>query len=123
VASLDAVTDYVSVRDLSVAAVIGVHPWEREIEQTLVFNVDMEADVSRAAATDDLADALDYSAVAEVIAAVVREGKFRLIETAADRVAGRLLATFPVARLRLELRKPIADAGYTAVITIDRPLP
>jgi len=116
------VTDYVSVRDLSVAAVIGVHPWEREIEQTLIVHVDMAADVSRAAATDDLADALDYSAVAEVIATVVREGKFRLIETAADRVAGRLLAAFPIARLRLELRKPITDGGYTAVITIERPL-
>jgi 7,8-dihydroneopterin aldolase/epimerase/oxygenase len=116
------VTDYVSIRDLNVATVIGVHPWEREIEQTLVFNVDMEADVRRAAASDDLADALDYSAVAEVIAAVVREGKFRLIETAAERVAERLLAGFPVARLRLELRKPITDGGYTAAITIERPL-
>jgi dihydroneopterin aldolase len=105
-------TDYVSIRDLSVAAVIGVHPWEREIEQTLVFNVDMAAEVSRAAATDDLADALDYSAVAEVIATVVRDGKFQLIETAAERVAERLLAAFPIARLRLELRN-----------TIERPLP
>jgi dihydroneopterin aldolase len=121
-ASLNAVTDYVSIRDLSVAAVIGVHPWEREIEQSLVFNVDMEADVRRAAASDDLADALDYSAVAEAIAAVVRAGKFRLIETAADRVAEHLLAAFPVTRLRLELRKPIADGGYTAAITIERPL-
>ena len=116
-------TDYVSIRDLSVDAVIGVHPWEREIEQTLVFNVDMAADVRRAAISDDLADALDYSAVAEVIAAVVRDGKFRLIETAADHVADRLLASFPISRLRLELRKPIADGGYTAVITIERPLP
>jgi dihydroneopterin aldolase len=115
------VTDTVSIRDLSVAAVIGVHPWEREIEQTLVFNVDLAADVRRAAATDDLADALDYSAVAEAIAAVVRAGKFRLIETAADRVAEHLLAAFPVTRLRLELRKPITDGGYTAVITIERP--
>jgi 7,8-dihydroneopterin aldolase/epimerase/oxygenase len=114
------VTDYVSIRDLSVAAVIGVHPWEREIEQTLVFTVDMAADVGRAAATDDLADALDYSAVAEVIATVVREGKFRLIETAAERVAERLLAGFALRWLRLELRKPIAAGGYTAVITLER---
>jgi 7,8-dihydroneopterin aldolase/epimerase/oxygenase len=115
--------DTVSIRDLGVSAVIGVHSWEREIEQTLVFTVDMAADVSQPAATDDLADALDYSAVAEVIGTVVREGRFQLIETAADRVAGRLLATFPIASLRLELRKPIADGGYTAVITIERPLP
>jgi dihydroneopterin aldolase len=114
------VTDYVSIRDLSVATVIGVHPWEREIEQTLVVNVDMAADVRQAAATDDLADALDYSAVAAAIATVVRDGQFRLIETAAERVAEHLLAGFPLTSLRLELRKPIADGGYTAAITIER---
>jgi dihydroneopterin aldolase len=112
-------TDLVSVRDLGVAAVIGVHPWEREIEQTLVVNVDMAADVRKAAASDDLADALDYSAVAETIAAVLRDGRFRLIETAAERVADRLLADFPLSWLRLELRKPITSA-YAAAITIER---
>jgi dihydroneopterin aldolase len=117
------VTDTVSIRDLSVAAVIGVHPWEREIEQTLVVSVEMvpeTADVRKAAANDDLADTLDYSAVAETVAAVLREGKFRLIETAAERVAGRLLADFPLTWLRLELRKPIATSTYTAVITLER---
>jgi 7,8-dihydroneopterin aldolase/epimerase/oxygenase len=114
------VTDCVSVQGLEVHAVIGVRPWEREVEQTLVASVDLAADVARAAATDDLADALDYSAVARVIAAVLREGKFRLIETAAERVAERLLADFPVAWLRLELRKPIAGEAYTAAVTIER---
>ena len=134
-------TDYVSVRDLAVAAVIGVHGWEREIEQTLLVSVDMvpeTAEVRTAAASDDLADALDYSAVAGTIAAVLREGKFRLIETAAERVAGRLLADYPLSWLRLELRKPITSApapdaasvttvpapgappAYTAAITIER---
>jgi 7,8-dihydroneopterin aldolase/epimerase/oxygenase len=131
-------TDLVSVRDLAVAAVIGVHDWEREIEQTLLVSVVMAADVRKAAASDDLADALDYSAVAGTIAAVLREGKFRLIETAAERVAGRLLADFPLTWLRLELRKPITSApapdatsvaaaaapadspAYTAVVTIER---
>ncbi len=113
-------TDHVSVRDLGVSAVIGVHDWEREVEQTLTVTVDMAADVRQAAATDDLADALDYSAVADTIAAVLREGKFRLIETAAERVAERLLADFPVTRLRLELRKPIAAGSYIAAVTIER---
>ena len=119
-ASLDAVTDFVSVKDLSVRAVIGVHAWERDVEQTLVVSVDMATDVRKAAASDDLADALDYSAVAETIAAVLRDGRFRLIETAAERVAGRLLAGFPLSWLRLELRKPIAAGAYTAMITVER---
>ena len=116
-------TDCVSIRDLSVSAVIGVHNWERETEQTLIFSVDLvpaTAYLRRAAATDDLADALDYSAVASTITAVVRDGKFHLIETAAERVAERLLADFPVSWLRLEVRKPIANASYTATITIER---
>jgi dihydroneopterin aldolase len=120
VASLDGVTDFVSVKDLSVRAVIGVHAWERDVEQTLVVSVDMATDVRKAAASDDLADALDYSAVAETIAAVLRDGRFRLIETAAERVAGRLLAGFPLSWLRLELRKPIAAGAYTAMITVER---
>ena len=129
VASLGPVTDTVSIRDLGVAAVIGVHPWEREIEQTLVVSVEMvpkTTDVRKAAASDDLADTLDYSAVAETIAAVLREGRFRLIETAAEHVAERLLADFPLSWLRLELRKPItsspalAPPAYTAVVTIER---
>jgi 7,8-dihydroneopterin aldolase/epimerase/oxygenase len=121
------VTDYVSIRDLAVSAVIGVHPWERDVEQTLVVSVDMATDVRKAAASDDLADALDYSALAATIAAVLRDGKFRLIETAAEHVAGRLLSDFPLSWLRLELRKPIASTpapdaptAYTAVITIER---
>jgi 7,8-dihydroneopterin aldolase/epimerase/oxygenase len=97
-----------------------VHGWEREVEQTLIISVDMAADVRKAAADDDLGDALDYSAVAETITAVVREGRFRLIETAAERVAERLLADFALGWLRLELRKPIAAGGYTAAVTIER---
>jgi dihydroneopterin aldolase len=140
-ASLGTVTDLVSVKDLSVRAVIGVHAWERDVEQTLIVSVDMvpeTTDVRKAAASDDLADALDYSAVAETIAAVLRDGRFRLIETAAERVADRLLADFPLSWLRLELRKPIASApapaatsvaadpapgaipAYTAAVTIER---
>jgi len=114
------VTDFVSVRDLSVDAVIGVHAWERDVEQTLLVSVDMvpeTTDVRKAAASDDLADALDYSAVAETIAAVLRDGKFRLIETAAERIAWRLLADFPLSWLRLELRKPIASAPEAASAT------
>jgi 7,8-dihydroneopterin aldolase/epimerase/oxygenase len=112
--------DLVSVRDLRVQAVIGVHDWEREITQTLVFTVEMAADVRSAAQHDDLAGALDYSAVAQTIASVVRDGRFRLIETAAERVAERLIADHSVAWLRLEVRKPIAAGGYTAAVAIER---
>ena len=112
--------DTVSIRDLSVPAVIGVYDWEREIEQTLVFAVDMAADVAKAAASDAIEDALDYSAVAGTVRTVVTEGKFQLIETAAERVAERLLADYRLGWVRVSVAKPLPGEGYTATITVER---
>jgi dihydroneopterin aldolase len=114
------VTDIVSIRDLRVSTVIGVYDWEREIEQALIFSVDLAADVARAAARDDIKDALNYSAIAHTVKTVVIEGKFQLIETAAERVAQRLLADYGAAWVRVEVVKPIPSEGYTAAITIER---
>ena len=113
-------TDTVSIRDLRVSAVIGVYGWEREIEQTLVFGVDMAADAARAAARDDIAGALDYSAVAQTIRSVVTTGKFQLIETAAERVAERLREEYRLGWVRVEVVKPLPGEGYTAAVTIER---
>jgi dihydroneopterin aldolase len=122
VASIRGVTDKVSIRDLRVATVIGVYDWERETEQALVFAVDMAADVAKAASRDDLADALDYSSAAQTIKTVVIEGRFMLIETAAERVAERLISDYDLAWVRVEVVKPIPSEGYTAAITIERPV-
>ena len=113
-------TDTVSVRDLRVSAVIGVHDWEREIEQTLVFDVDMAADAAKAATRDDIAAALDYSAVAQTIRSVVTTGKFQLIETAAERVAERLREEYRLGWVRVEVVKPLPGEGYSAAVTIER---
>ena len=109
-----------SIRDLRVSAVIGVYDWEREIEQALTFSIDMAADVAKAASNDDIRDALDYSAVGQAVKSVVIEGRFQLIETAAEAVARRLVADYGLAWVRVEVVKPIPSEGYTAAITIER---
>jgi dihydroneopterin aldolase len=114
------VRDIVTIRGLSVSAVIGAYDWERGVEQELIFSVDMAADVAAAARTDDLADALNYASVAETVADVVRGGKFQLIETAAVRVAERLLAEYGIGWVRVEVVKPRPAEGFSAAITIER---
>ena len=118
--SIDVVTDIVSIRDLRVSTVIGVYDWERETEQALTFAVEMPANVTKAAGSDDISDALDYSAVAHTVKCVVIEGKFQLIESAAESVAQRLIADFGLDWVRVEVVKPIPAEGYTAAITIER---
>jgi dihydroneopterin aldolase len=115
------VADIVSIRGLRVSAVIGAYDWERTIEQELVVSVDMAVDLSRAAASDALADApVDYAEAAAVITDVLRDGKFQLIEAAAVRLADRLLAEFGLGWVRVELAKPRPDDGFTAAIVIER---
>ena len=109
-----------AIRGLSVCAVIGAYDWERGVEQELIFSVDMASDVAAAARTDDLADALNYASAAETIAAVVQAGKFQLIETAAVRVAERLLAEYGIGWVRVEVVKPRPAEGFSAAITIER---
>jgi len=81
--------------------------------------VDMAADVARAAASDRLEDALDYAGAVVLITEVVREGRFQLIETAAERVAERLLATRDLSWIRVQVVKPRPE-GFSAAVTIER---
>jgi len=118
--SIGRVTDIVSIRDLRIMTVIGVYDWEREIEQELTFNVAMAADVAAAASRDDIADTLNYASAAQAVRDVVTEGKFQLIETAAERVAQRLVADYRLSWVQVEVIKPITTEGYTAAITIER---
>jgi len=98
--------DVVILQGLEIDAVIGAYDWERQLRQRLVVNLTLAADVRKAAATDAVADALDYAAVGERVTEFVQASDAQLIETLAERIAALVMAEFGVPWLRLELRKP-----------------
>jgi 7,8-dihydroneopterin aldolase/epimerase/oxygenase len=98
--------DIVFIRELKVQTVIGAFEWERRIRQTVVLDLEMAADTSKAAASDRLEDALDYKAVADRITGFADTSNFQLVETLAESVAGILQAEFGVTWLRLRVSKP-----------------
>ena len=63
--------DIVFIRDLRVDTIVGVYDWERQIKQTLLFDIDMATDIHRAATTDDLQFAINYHAVSLRVSAFV----------------------------------------------------
>jgi dihydroneopterin aldolase len=97
----------VFIRELPVTCIIGVHPDERASRQRLLISVELETDFTRAAATDALEQALDYTDIAARIDARAREGRFHLLETLAERLATELLQD-PVTRVTVEIEKPAA---------------
>lgn len=113
--------DIVYIRELKIDTVIGIYEWERRVRQTVVLDLEMASDVARAAATDNIADALDYKAIAKRLIAFVESSSFQLVETLAERVAEVVLGEFPVPWLRLQVNKRGALRGARDVgVVIER---
>ncbi len=113
--------DKIFLNDLKIDTIIGIYDWEREIRQTLGFDLEMDWDIAKAAASDDIADTLDYGAVANTIVTFVEASNYQLIETLAEDVCSLLLKTYPIPKLKLILTKPVALHGQNiAKIVIER---
>lgn len=110
--------DTIYIHDLRVETVIGVFDWERRIRQTVVLDLEMAADVARAAATDRLEDTLDYKSIAKRVRQFVADSDFQLVETLAEGVAGLVLEEFRVPWIRLKVNKrgAVRDARDIGVI-------
>ena len=97
--------DIVFVRDLRIETVIGIYDWEREIKQTVILDLEMGTDVSSAAASDRIEDALDYKAVTKRLTTFVEKSEFQLVETMAERCAQVIIKEFDVRWVKLTINK------------------
>lgn len=98
--------DYVFINHLRVETVIGVYEWEKRLKQPLFIDLEIGCDIVRAAATDSLADAVDYARLTSAIVDFGTTQHFNLIETFAERLAAFILAEFQVQKIKLIIKKP-----------------
>lgn len=113
--------DKIFLNDLKIDTIIGIYDWERETLQTLGFDLEMDWDIRKAAACDDIVDTLDYGAIAEIIVGFVEASRYQLIETLAEDLVTLLLDKYPTPKLKLSLSKPVALHGNNlAKIVIER---
>ena len=113
--------DKVFIEALEIEALIGIYDWERRIRQPLLFDIEMAFDNRIPAASDAIADTLNYKAVSKRVVEVVSQSDFGLVETLAERVAAVILDEFAVRQVKLRLSKPGAVRGARAVgVMIER---
>lgn len=103
--------DSIFLRDLRIDAIIGIWEWERKIRQTVSIDLEMGADIARAAKTDAIEDTLDYKKVAKRVQQFVSDSGFQLVETLAEKVAEIVLTEFDVPWVRVRVNKPGAIRG------------
>ena len=97
--------DTIFIHGLQCECVIGVWEWEKKITQTLVLDIDLATDITKAANSDDLQDTLDYKKISDRVMEYAKDNPFDLIETLIERLAGVILSEFDVPWVRIRLDK------------------
>ena len=104
-------TDTVFVHELKVETIIGIWGWERKIRQTVSIDLEMGADIRRAAETDSIDDTLNYKAISKRVQQFVADSEFQLVETMAEKIAELVLQEFNVPWIQVRVSKPGAIRG------------
>lgn len=112
--------DRVSLLGMILRATIGITPAERKKPRDLEADVRLALDLRAAGRSDDLADTVDYAALAERLRAVAAASRFRLLEALAEALAAEALRDPRVAEAEVALRKPGAVPDALAEVRIVR---
>ena len=106
--------DLIELRGIRARGHHGVLESERIAGQPFIADVTLAVDIRRAAGSDDLADTVDYSVVAQAVHAELAGSPVDLIETLAERIAERCLSVPGVHAVEISLHKPEAPVGVPA---------
>ncbi len=113
--------DLIYLKEIKVETIIGIYPWERQVKQPVVINLEMATDIRKAAATDRIEDTLNYKEISKRILEFVSHSEFQLIETLTERIAEIILTEFNVPWVQVQLSKPGAIRGARDVgVRIER---
>jgi dihydroneopterin aldolase len=113
--------DKIFIHALKTEAIIGIFDWERQVKQTVIVDIEIGVDVTKAALSDSIDDTLNYKRVAKRVLAFVEASKFHLVETLAEHIAMLILEDFGIAWVRLSLSKPGAIRSSRDVgVSIER---
>lgn len=113
--------DKIFLTALNVECIVGIWDWERRVKQTVIIDVEMAADIRRAAATDSIEDTIDYKRVAKRLLQFVGESQYQLVETLTENIGRVIVTEFGVSWVKVRLNKRGAIRGARDVgIEIER---
>lgn len=104
----------------------GVLPEETTLGQRFAVDLEIVLAGSQASLTDDLADTIDYAALADAVAAIVGGPPVALLERLAGLIADRALAEPGASEVTVTVRKPHVAIPHTvreSAVTLRRVAP
>ncbi|MDB2544912.1 dihydroneopterin aldolase [Woeseiaceae bacterium] len=103
--------DAIFLNEMRVETIVGIWDWERKTKQIVSIDLEMGADIKKAALTDNIEDTLNYKGVSKRIRKFVEDSDFQLVETMAEKIAEIILVEFNVPWVKVRVNKPGAIRG------------
>jgi 7,8-dihydroneopterin aldolase/epimerase/oxygenase len=106
------------VHELRVETRIGVYAWEQHVAQPLIIDLELALPSTKAFASDDFADALDYAAVVKRVQAFAANHPHKLLERFAEALADLVRNEFGSPWVRVSVAKlaPVAGVKRLGVV-------
>src|SRR3981081_3692442 len=122
-------TDIIFVTGVVIHARHGILPYEAEVGQRFVIDLELSVDLAESSRSDRVADTVSYANVVATASAAFKDANYKLLERAAGAVADAILAAFPrVSTIKVTVHKPHApiaaifdDVGIVLTRTRQQP--
>ena len=98
--------DKTIIKNLVVRGIIGIEDWERKKPQEILINIVLYSDQSKAAASDDIVDCVNYRTVAKKACAHAETAQRMTVEALAADIADLALAEPLVQKAVVRVEKP-----------------
>ncbi len=113
--------DTIFLEQVKVQTKLGVPEWERMVEQTIILDIEIGVDLSKACKSDAIEDTVDYGAVVFRIRETLKQNSFQLVEALAEHICQLILSEFKVLSVKVKVAKPAILPGLKALgIIVER---
>ena len=105
----------VIITDLVFNTSIGIHDFEKEKEQQIKFNIEIDINPSLKAVENDLSSIINYESVINKIKLITKKKHYNLLETLAEDVFSDLFLSKNIIKVKLRIEKPEIIQNTTSV--------
>ena len=107
--------DTIFLSEVKVQTKLGVPEWERMVEQTIILDIEIGYDLSKACQSDNVADTIDYGLVVNRVRETLKENSFQLVEALAEHLCQLILKEFGALSVKVKVAKPAILPGLKAL--------
>ena len=98
----------IKIKDYRIHCIVGACTHERDQEQEILVDLELEANFAECVLSDTLVDTIDYEEIVEVCRNLAQTEKFTLIETFAYEALNALFSKFSFSWGKISVKKPDA---------------